>query len=193
MHQTLHHKRSYIKELKQVSTPQVPLTCLSMFSFIFPFDLCNWELNLTLQPAQIVSGCLQQCVTPLLPLKRMLGHFWWRWLWRAFPSENFLQTHCKHVDVVDGFPELPMKGNIFGIQVLLLILQDILQALSHKKEATLNFWPLERRALLDLELREAWGPSAKVLPIGFILKDKTNTEFNWKICSFNMKYQISVI
>lgn len=111
----------------------------------------------------------------------MLGHFGWRWLRQTFPSENFLHTHSKHVDPEDCVPKLPVKGSIFGIQVRLLVLQDILQALSYKKQATLNIWPMERRVLLDLELREARGPSAEVLPIGFVLDEKTNSQFNWKI------------
>lgn len=124
-----------------------------------------------LKPAQILSGCLQQGMTPLLPLKHMLGHFWRKGLRQAFPSQNFFQTQGEHVDSADCIPEIVAERRVPGVQISLLILADFLQALSHEEKATLNSGSMQSGVLLDLELREARGPSAEVLTVGFVLKE----------------------
>lgn len=65
-----------------------------------------------------------------------------------------------------------MQRNILGIQIVFLVLQDFLQALGHEVEAALDFGPAGGRVLVDLELREAEGPSTHVFPVGFILKER---------------------
>lgn len=124
-----------------------------------------------LKPVEILSGCLQQGMTPLLPLKRMLGHFLRKGLWQAFPSQNLFQAQGEHVDSVDCIPEIVAEIRVPGVQISLLILADFLQALSHEEKATLNSGSIQSGVLLDLELREARGPSAEVLTVGFVLKE----------------------
>lgn len=123
-----------------------------------------------LKPVEILSGCLQQGMTPLLPLKHMLGHFWRKGLWQAFPSQNFFQAQGEHVDSFDRIPEIVAEIRVPGVQISLLIVADFLQALSHEEKATLNSGSTQSGVLLDLELREARGPSAEVLTVGFVLK-----------------------
>lgn len=124
-----------------------------------------------LKPAEILSGCLQQGMTPLLPLKHMLGHFWRKGLWQTFPSQNFFQAEGEHVNSVDCIPEIVAEIRVPGVQISLLILADFLQALSHEEKATLNSGSMQSGVLLDLKLREARGPSAEVLTVGFVLKE----------------------
>lgn len=137
----------------------------------FPFRFFDWW-NLLPQPGQILPGQLQQSTAPLFPLKHVLGHLgWWRFV-GAFPFQVVLHAHRKHSDPWDRVPQLLVQWSILGIQIVFLVLQDFLQALGHEVEAALDFGPAGGRVLVDLELREAGGPSTHVFPIGFILKER---------------------
>lgn len=134
------------------------------------FKLCDLARELVLQPVQIHRGRLQKSVTPLLPLKHLCGHLWGERFQGAFPSESFLYTPLEQVDAGDGVTELFVQLVIARVQVLALVLQDFFQAFFHENKAALNQRTVRRRIPLDLELRKAGLPSAKVPSIRFILK-----------------------
>lgn len=68
-----------------------------------------------------------------------------------------------------------MKDVIMGIQVLLLMLHDLFQALNHKQKRALNICAIDSWVSLDLELRKPRGPGPQALPVGSVLEEKSRS------------------
>lgn len=133
-------------------------------------------------------------MTPLFPLKYMFRHFRWWWLWGTCTIKDVVYTICKHFNPFNGFLELLVKWNILGIHVVFLVLQDVIEAFIHEEEAAMNFCPIRRRALLDVELREARGPNTKVFSIGFILKEDRRVRWGDEdVCCSSHEYAANLL